>query len=122
MVLGWCMPSGRPVAPVVLQEQEREFLRRLARRYRAPQSEVSRAKAILGFADGLSNKVVAARVGICSVTAGSWRKRFLKQRLEGLSDLPRSGAPRSVSDEEVACIVRLTLEKTPQAATHWSTR
>jgi transposase len=116
------MPSGRPVASVVLQDEEREFLRRLARRHHAPQSEVSRAKAVLGFAEGLSNKEVAARVGICSVTAGTWRKRFLKERLEGLSDLPRSGAPRSVSDEEVARIVRLTLEKTPQGATHWSTR
>lgn len=107
---------------VVLQDEERAFLEQLARRRHAPQAEVSRAKAILGFAEGLSNTEVARRVGVCNVTTGTWRKRFLKERLAGLSDLPRSGTPRTISDEEVAKVVRLTLEQTPEAATHWSTR
>jgi transposase len=110
------------VLSVELQDEERAFLQQLARRRHAPQAEVSRAKAILGFADGLSNTEVARRVGVCSVTAGSWRQRFLKERLNGLSDLPRSGAPRSISDDEVAKVVRMTLEQTPEQATHWSTR
>jgi transposase len=40
----------------------------------------------------------------------------------GLFDLPRSGAPRTISDEKVAEVVRLTLETKPKNATHWSTR
>src|SRR5262245_1358671 len=116
------MPKGRPVAVVKLEDQEREFLQALVRRRHAPQAEVKRAQAILGFADGLSNTEVARRVGVCNVTAGSWRQRFREQRLAGLSDLPRSGAPRSIADKEVAEVVRLTLEKTPENATHWSTR
>jgi transposase len=70
----------------------------------------------------MSNLEVAARLGVCNETTGSWRQRFVKERLQGLSDLPRSGALRSVSDEQVARVVRLTLEQTPAGATHWSTR
>jgi hypothetical protein len=36
--------------------------------------------------------------------------------------LPRSGAPRRVSDAQIEEVIRQTLEKTPPAATHWSTR
>jgi transposase len=53
---------------------------------------------------------------------GKWRARFLKARLEGLYDEPRPGAPRTVSDEQVEKVVIKTLESTPRAETHWSTR
>jgi len=51
-----------------------------------------------------------------------WRARFLKQRLEGLHDEPRPGAPRKISDEQVERVVIQTLESTPRGQTHWSTR
>lgn len=53
---------------------------------------------------------------------GKWRSRFLKSRLEGLYDEPRPGAPRKFSDAQVQQIVVQTLESTPCAQTHWSTR
>ena len=55
-------------------------------------------------------------------TVGKWRSRFLERRLEGLSDEPRSGRPRGVTDEDVERVITLTLESTPKDATHWSTR
>ena len=51
-----------------------------------------------------------------------WRGRFAEQRLAGLVDAPRSGAPRTVRDEEVERLLALTLETQPKHATHWSTR
>ncbi len=42
--------------------------------------------------------------------------------MDGLADLPRQGAPRRISDDKVAEIIRLTLERTPAQASHWSTR
>jgi transcriptional regulator with XRE-family HTH domain len=39
-----------------------------------------------------------------------------------LLDEPRPGAPRTVSDEQVDEVMTLTLETTPEDATHWSTR
>ena len=57
-----------------------------------------------------------------SSTVGKWRKRFLEDRLEGLADEPRPGAPRTITDAKVEEVVTKTLEEKPKAATHWSTR
>jgi transposase len=40
--------------------------------------------------------------------------------LEGLSDEPRPGAPRTITDEQVEAVVVATLEELPKDATHWS--
>jgi transposase len=42
--------------------------------------------------------------------------------MDGLLDAPRPGAPRQIGDDEVAEIIRQTLETTPKDATHWSLR
>ena len=55
-------------------------------------------------------------------TVGKWRRRFLKERIEGLSDEPRPGRPRTLTDEQVAEVIERTLETTPADATHWSIR
>jgi hypothetical protein len=51
-----------------------------------------------------------------------WRARFVERRLDGLHDEPRPGKPRTISDEDVERVIVKTLEQTPAAATHWSTR
>ena len=57
---------------------------------------------ILRCADGLTNKAVAAEIGVHEHTVGKWRRRFLKERIEGLSDEPRPGRPRTLTDDQVA--------------------
>ena len=52
----------------------------------------------------------------------SWRQRFLAHRLEGLVDLPRSGAPRRVGDEAVEALFTRMLESQLEGATHWLER
>ncbi len=42
--------------------------------------------------------------------------------MEGLTDAPRPGAKRTVTDEMVEAVVVDTLETAPPAASHWSTR
>lgn len=113
---------GRPVTPIGLSDEERHFLEQLSRRRSAPASEVKRARAILLMADGVHHKDIAARVGFCSATVGTLRKRFTELRLEGLSDLPRSGPPRSIGDDQVQELIEKTLRSKPEATTHWSTR
>jgi transposase len=77
---------------------------------------------VLGCADEPSNKAVAARLGVCAATVGTWRNRFVARRLDGLVDEPRPGAPRTVTDADVERVVTRTLETKPKTATHWSTR
>jgi transposase len=113
---------GRPVVAIELDGEERDFLERLSRKRSAPAGEVKRSKAILRMADGESNKAVAEAVGLCAHTVGTLRRRFAETRLEGLSDLPRSGAPRTIGDDRVAEIVEKTLRSVPGGKTHWSTR
>ena len=43
--------------------------------------------------------------------------------MEGLTDAPRPGAPRKITDEQVEVVVtRVLTEKGPGQDTHWSTR
>ena len=77
---------------------------------------------MLACGDGLDNEAVARKLRCSRGMVVKWRARFLKQRLEGLYDEPRPGAPRKVSDEQVERVVIQTLESTPRGQTHWSTR
>jgi transposase len=106
----------------VLSSEERESLERWARRPKTAQALALRARIILSCAEGRSNTAVADELEITQATVGKWRQRFLDQRLDGLLDEPRPGAPRSISDADVERVITLTLETTPEDATHWSTR
>ena len=113
---------GRPRALLELTDTERETLTRWSRRRKSAQALALRCRIVLECADGSSNKDVAARLGIAVATVGKWRGRFVVERLDGLTDEPRPGAPRTVSDDAVEAVIVKTLESTPKDATHWSTR
>ena len=115
------MAKGRAVA-IILSEAEKSELVALTRKHGAPQSLAERARIVLVAASGLNNKEIAAKVGVCAATAGIWRNRFAGDRMEGLYDEPRPGAPRQIGDDEVASLIRKTLETLPKGATHWSLR
>src|SRR4051794_19735670 len=114
--------GGRPKAPLILSDDERQKLETWASRPKSTQRLATRSKIILACAEGRDNSDVAARLRVNPVTVGKWRKRFLADRLEGLADEPRPGAPRSITDATVERIITKTLEEKPKDATHWSTR
>jgi transposase len=113
---------GRPKTPLVLTEEERAVLERWSRRGRTAQSLALRSKIVLGCADGKSNNDVARQLGTSAQTVCKWRARFVANRLEGLEDEYRPGAPRKITDEMVERVVVKTLEEMPADATHWSVR
>jgi len=116
------MRTGRPMPALNLTDAERETLQSWARRPKSAQALALRARMIVLCEAGKPNKEVAAKLGVRSQTVGKWRKRFVERRLDGLLDEPRPGAPRKVSDAAVERVLTMTLESTPQDATHWSTR
>jgi DNA-binding NarL/FixJ family response regulator len=69
------MAKGRAVA-IVLEAAEKSELTALTRKHGAPQALAERARIVLAAAAGLNNKEIAAKVGVCSVTVGTWRNRF----------------------------------------------
>ena len=94
----------------------------LARRPKTGQALAMRARIVLGCSGGLSNGEVAKRLRITGATVCKWRERFRVDRLEGLLDEPRPGAPRSITDAQVEEVITKTLESMPTKTTHWSTR
>jgi len=116
------MRTGRPVPPLILTDEEKATLEQWIRRSKTGQALAKRSRIVLSCASGNSNSIVATELGLCNHTVGKWRDRFLKQRLDGLLDEPRPGAPRTITDAEVERVVTLTLETMPSDATHWSTR
>ena len=86
---------GRPIARLVLSAQERAYLERQVRRHRVARSLSERCRIILRCADGLPSKSVGAELGLHEHTVGKWRRRFLKDRCDGLLDEARPGRPRT---------------------------
>jgi transposase len=80
--------------PIRLSRGERQVLQARAARARAEQRDVLRARIVLAAANGLSNAVIAARLGVTDDTVRKWRGRFAAGGLACLDDLPRSGRPR----------------------------
>jgi transposase len=115
---------GRPKAELVLTAEERGVLERLTNRRKTAQALALRARIILACAEKAqpSNQDVAQRLHVNQATVGKWRRRFVAERLDGLSDDPRPGAPRKITDDKVEAVIVKTLEETPVDATHWSTR
>ena|SRR5216110_3573423 len=109
--------TGRPIAPLVLSLDERAYLERQVRRHRAARSLSERCRVILRCADGVPSKSVASELGVHEHTVGKWRRRFLKDRIEGLLDEARPGRPRTIDDDQVAAVIERTLRSTPKDAT-----
>ena len=88
----------------------------------AGRSLALRARIILHCPHGRSNRQVARLVGMPEQTVCKWRQRFIAERVRGLLDQPRSGAPRSISDELVEAVLAKTLHQPPVDAERWSSR
>jgi transposase len=115
------MPPNVAVA-IELSDQERLQLEAWTRRGTSAQALALRSRIVLAAAEGLRNTEIAERLGINRAMAAKWRSRFAEQRLDGLTDEPRPGRPRTITDEQVDAVITTTLESSPRDATHWSTR
>jgi hypothetical protein len=82
---------------LVLTDEQRGGLERLARSHSAPVREVRQAKALLWAADGASNAEIARRAGATTKSVRRWRGR---------------GRPVEIDASVVAAIVADTL--------HWA--
>jgi transposase len=76
---------------------------------------------VLAAAEGPRNTEIAEQLGVTRPMVTKWRNRFAEHGLDGLTDEPRPGRPRTITDDKVEEVIVKTLETTPRDATHWST-
>jgi len=70
------------------------------RRRKSAQALALCSRIVLACATGLTNKEVAAQLGVSMPTVGKWRSRFVESRLDGLVDEPRSGRKPTITIEQ----------------------
>lgn len=82
------MPEGRKIA-IILTDDEQRILTMWARAAKTEKRYAQRAQVILSSAEGLSLPEISKKSGLSRQNCSRWRVRFLKQRMDGLQDLPR---------------------------------
>lgn len=128
---------------IKVNPQEQAILEHMVRQANNPQWLVTRAKIILGAAEGQSNRRMAADLHLTRNTVRLWRERWTTTREQRaavmaeekserslreviqatLGDAYRSGTPVKFSAEQVVQIVAISCE-VPQASgypvSHWT--
>ena len=112
----------RRAPPIELSSEELTALQRIARSSLSSVRDVLRARIVLLGAEGLENFDIAGKPGAGPDTVSKWRRRFAQHRLAGLLDRPGRGRKPHYGRELVERIVGDTVHRTPEQATHWSTR
>lgn len=113
----------KPARALRISDHDREVLEALVRSGRTAQRVVLRASIVLGAARGEANNSLAKDLDVSRPTILLWRDRFRNAGVDGLlKDAPRPGRRKTVSAQKVEAILGATLNTTPRAATHWSTR
>jgi transposase len=116
------MSRGPQLGELKLTMEEHTQLVEWTRRHKTSQALALRSRIVLACAQGADNSEVARRCRVTRQTVGKWRRRFVEQRVDGLLDEPRPGAPRKLDDSRIEQLIATTLNERPRQASHWSTR
>ena len=116
------MRTGRPKIELKMSNEQREQLESWANARSMPQGIAARMQIVLLAAQGIDSKAIAEQVKVSQTTVGKWRKRFIEHGIEGLHDELRPGRPRSISDENIAQLLKKTINTKPTESTHWTCR
>jgi len=117
---------------ITVTSRQRGVLAHLTRAASTPQAVATRARVVLGAADGVSNRRMASEVALARNTVQLWRDRWaaatealLAAEAEGgpdddralesvvrgvLADAPRPGAPPTFTPEQLCQIMALACE------------
>src|SRR5215469_6707581 len=97
---------------VRLSRKERAVLEARLRAGSTEQRLLLRTRIVLEAAEGTGTREIARELETTPTTVSLWRGRFARQRLDGLEDLPRSGAP-PIYNAETDKRIRAVLDQPP---------
>jgi len=107
---------------IVLTDEERATLESWSSAGRTEQRFASRARYILAAGEGETTQAIAERYGVRPATVSKWRTRFAHERLEGLADRPRPGAPVQYGPEVDEQILAQLDQEPPEGYSTWNGR
>lgn len=108
------------VAPkITLNKEERETLEGWQRSHKIEKRLSERAGIILLAAEGMQSKDIAINLNMRQATVSKWRNRFATDRLAGLQDAPRKGAPSTYNEQTEQRILKALDKKPPEGYASW---
>jgi transposase len=105
---------------IELTEHERSTLEGITRSAKTEHGLVERARIVLLAAQGRSTRSIAAELGTWPGRVSRWRKRFARERLAGLRDLPRPGATPRYGPDTDKRILTLLDQPAPAGYGRWT--
>jgi putative transposase len=112
---------AKPLPKILLTKEEKKALERIVNKNTSPQNMVARARIILLADQMKSTEEIVKLLSATKATVIKWRTRFMHQRLDGLSDVPRPGRTPVYDHSVTTHVISKTLQP-PSAISHWSTR
>lgn len=105
---------------IKLKKRDRTELNVWLRSTTLPHGQTTRARIILSLDDGLGPTEISRSLRVSCKTVHKWKNRFVKEGINGLFDQPRSGRPTVIDERTIKKVLKLTTERVPHEATHWS--
>ena len=111
---------ARKATPIVLTDAEERELKAIVRAPTSAQRAVRRSRVVLLAAAGRGTADIAAELDTTPAWVSRWRQRYARERLAGLADQPRSGAPaRYDANTEKRVLAKLD-EPPPAGWAQWT--
>src|SRR5580658_879873 len=107
-------------AEIRLTEQEETVLRSWTRKGTGEQRLTDRARIILMSHEGVPVTEIARRLRTRPARVSKWRQRFVRDRLNALSDAARSGKPRQYDIDTDRRILALLDQNPPRGYAQWN--
>jgi len=86
---------SRPIATLILSEEQQMHLEAIAKSRELPHSLVQRSQLILKACEGKSNKAISDLLNLTENTVGKWRNRWL----ENVAELDKfEGKPKQLKE------------------------
>ncbi len=106
---------------VTLTQDERDELKALLSGGNSPARKLKRAQVLLAADAGVSDEDIATSVRVGGSTVYRTKRRFVEGNLEGaVSEEPRPGADRKLTDREEALLVATACSTQPVGRDRWT--
>ena len=121
MIYCWSMNKYQQKHIVTLSDPQRRRLQIITRKGRESVRVVNRAKILLQSSVGWNDNRIAAWLGVHAATVERVRYRFATGGIDrALTDAPRSGQPRKITDADEAYLIAIACSDPPAGHTHWT--